>query len=410
MEPENHSHPDANTPASGSPAGAPLPTPGAGAPASSVPTPAAGDIKNDIAKILQNVKLPERREGGLSQDKKRVIEVKSFDTVLGGDVRADIAQKKSAAETVPPVIPAAPVNPKDPEDDGSVKALHTFKQDLQHVVRDNKISVVRAASLEQQKMRPGPIESNFAPQKHRSYAGVIVTAIVLLVLGVAAIFGVLYVMGQSASPVSVQTSNSLVFAEQTLSYPVDGKSANSIRTELALARNGGSSSLGSIKQIVPTIQTGSLDAQGKPVVRPITLAEFFTAIGANPPADLLRALGSDFFFGIHTVDKNAPVLVIPVTSYDRAFAGMLSWEAHMNADLSPIFTAVPMTTVDAAGLPATRTFVDDVTHNYDVRELKDNSGAVELYYSFPTRGILVIAESPYTFTEILSRLQAGKRL
>lgn len=405
MEPENHSHPDTNL-KPGSPAGAPAPQPGSTAPASSVP--AAGNIKNDIAKILQEVKLPERRSGGLSQEKKNVIEVKSIESALGADVRTDIAQKKEALATVPPPASTAPAH--DPEDDGSVRAIHTFKEDLQHVVRDSKVSVVRAASLEQEKMRPGPIDSNFAPVRKRSYGGIVVASVTLLLLGVAAVFGVLFVMNQRGSTVVVPPTNSFVFAEQTVSYPVDGKTPNAVKSEIALSRGGSSSSLGSITRIVATKQTGALDSSGKPVARELMLGEFFSAIGANPPADLLRALGSDFFFGIHTVDKNAPVLVIPVTSYDRAFSGMLSWESRMNADLAPIFTFVPMSMLDETGIPTTRTFVDDVTHNYDVRELRDDSGTVQLYYSFPTRGILVIAESPYSFTEILSRLQAGRRL
>lgn len=62
------------------------------------------------------------------------------------------------------------------------------------------------------------------------------------------------------------------------------------------------------------------------------------------------------------------------------------------------------------GIQVQRPFSDLVMRNYDVRALKDNDGVIQLYYSFPTRDLLVIAESPYTFTEILSRLQAGRRL
>ena len=48
--------------------------------------------------------------------------------------------------------------------------------------------------------------------------------------------------------------------------------------------------------------------------------------------------------------------------------------------------------------------------NYDVRALKDDDGTIQLYYSFPTRNVLIIAESPFSFTEILSRLRADRRL
>jgi hypothetical protein len=138
--------------------------------------------------------------------------------------------------------------------------------------------------------------------------------------------------------------------------------------------------------------------------------QFFTALGLNPPAQLMQGLGTTFFFGIHAVSGNVPVLVIPVTSYDLAFSGMLAWEPTMNQDLSPAFDAVPALVTDANGLPIARSFTDAVLLNYDVRELKDDSGSVILYYSFPTPNILVIAENPSTFAEVLSRLQAQREL
>ena len=71
---------------------------------------------------------------------------------------------------------------------------------------------------------------------------------------------------------------------------------------------------------------------------------------------------------------------------------------------------LPAATVDESGVPVTRVFKDDIMRNYDVREMKDDSGNVELYYSFPTPNILVIGESPYTFNEVLSRLQSARKL
>jgi len=167
-------------------------------------------------------------------------------------------------------------------------------------------------------------------------------------------------------------------------------------------------SLGSITRIVPVV--ASTTVGGTPVRRTATLAEFFTAIGAQAPDGLVRALGDDFFFGIHVVDKNAPMLIIPVTSYDRAFAGMLTWEKTIDSGLAPIFMAVPPLTTDANGLPVVRSFKDVIMRNYDVRILTDDNGSVVLYYSFPNPKILIIAESPYSFPEILSRLRAGRRL
>ena len=89
---------------------------------------------------------------------------------------------------------------------------------------------------------------------------------------------------------------------------------------------------------------------------------------------------------------------------------MLEWEDVMSSDLTPIFTPVPGTRLGGGGLIEKRQFEDLVMRNYDVRALTDDAGTIQLYYSFPTRNILIIAESPYSFAEILSRLRAERKL
>ena len=82
----------------------------------------------------------------------------------------------------------------------------------------------------------------------------------------------------------------------------------------------------------------------------------------------------------------------------------------MNTALAPFFTPVPTQKMGPDGLPIARIFSDMVMRNYDVRALQDDSGTIELYYSFPNPNLLIIAESPATFTEVLSRLQANRKL
>jgi hypothetical protein len=293
--------------------------------------------------------------------------------------------------------------------------MHTLKDDLQGVVREQKISVVRAAAIEADKRR-GVEQLDIAPK--RSYRGMILAAIALFVLGLLALFGVYYVETQTAAPTPQVQNDSLVFAESSEALPLDGQSPATLKSLLASLRSK-NGSLGSISRVIPTVSDNG-------VARPATLAEFMAAIDAHMPDDLLRALSDKFFLGFHTVDKNAPVIIVPVTSYDRAFAGMLAWEPRMNADLTPLFTPVPQFTnqngiptqlftpvpqfTNQNGIPTQRAFTDSVFRNYDVRTLSDDAGTIELYYSFPTRNILIIAESPYTFTEVLTRLQARSSL
>ncbi len=289
-----------------------------------------------------------------------------------------------------------------------VNALHTLKDDLQNVVREEKISLVRAVSLEQD--RNAREKKDFAPiaPPHQKKTGMIFAAFLMLTLGGAALFGVYAVMQTRNTNEPAPAGNSILFAESSAQFALDNQAPDDLKRKLAGARTGLQGALGSITAVIPTKSVQAED--GTMQLRAASLGEFLSAIGASPPDQFLRAVDGRFFFGFHVVDTNAPIFVIPVTSYDRAFAGMLAWEGSLNADLSPIFQPLSATVLDQNGLPALRTFTDDVMRNYDVRELKDDQGKVRLYYSFPSKNVLVIAESPYSFAEILSRLQASRQL
>jgi hypothetical protein len=383
-------------------AGSSTPTPGTSpAPATPAPTysgagvpvPAQGlsdsaradAMQADIQKILGAVKLPERRAA--ESEPKKQIPVAPIEQHL----------EKPAQATSEPERPI-------------VVPVHTLRDDIQHVVRDSKMSLVRAATLEEDRRikdeQAGP-ESAGQTQRSSRTKAVLFAAALFVALGLAAIVGVLLVMQQqAAAPAQAQTS-SLIFAEQNLLLPIDAASSASLKQQIAQLRAGQPGSLGSITRIIPTLSTTT---GGSAASRAATTQEFFSALGLSAPEELMRSLGSDFFFGMHSADKNAPVFVIPVVSYEHAFAGMLAWEHMLNGDLSPIFTPVSLYKTGSDNIPVERTFQDAVIRNYDTRTLSDDTGTIELYYSFPSPNILIIAESPYTFAEVLNRLRAQRRI
>lgn len=345
--------------------------------------------QQEIASILAEVKLPERRERQAPE--------------------STAVQTPPAVQ--PPPVPAADRLPTRAAEIASsiVAPLRTLKHDLQEVVRKKNISLVRAAALEQEKRfgREGH-ERAPHPESARRGVGILLAALLLIVLGAGAFFGVYIIEQQrSAGAPSASQSPSIVFSESTVALPLEDQSAADLKRLLANARTASSATLGSITRVVPVVSTV---AEGVAIERAATLEEFLAALGTRASPDLLRALSGEFFFGIHTVDENAPLFVIPVISYERAFAGLLAWEGSMNSDLAPAFTPVPDQVIGAGGLPQKRQFYDEVMRNYDVRVLKDDSGTIQLYYSFPTQNLLIIAESPYSFTEILSRLRAERKI
>ena len=365
-----------------------LPAPSNGTAVSPAPEPVAEE-KNlaNIEHVLETIKLPERRDSPNTVNPE------------GGAL--------ATPEETPPTPPA---NTADAVAAAPTAQLHTLKSDLQEIVRVKKVSLVRAVALEQDKRRGSRnAEASLGPQRSRRLFGTLFAVALLIGLGAAAIFGVTTIMKEraGAAPAALQGS-SLLFAETTVPLSLTDLSVLDLKRLLAQVRMSGSATLGSITNIVPVVSVRNED--GTEARAPASLGEFLTALGAHVPPDLLRALKGDFFLGLHTVDENAPLLVIPVTSYERAFAGMLAWEGAMNADLSPFFTAVPDQIAGPGGLPQKRRFEDLVMRNYDVRVLKNDAGGIELYYSFPTQNILIIGESPYSFTEILSRLRAERKL
>lgn len=372
----------------------------AGPAAESNPQKAGGEnskaLPETIARILQEIKLPERR--GLK---------------AGGAVAQTIPTAAASPAPVAAQAPAAPPSPdtQTKKSDGMM-AVHTLKDDLQEVVRDKKMSLVRAVALEVEKKHgqdKGGYAKDLAKKGHRHSVPIIAfAATVLIILGALALYGVYAVMRGDAPPATTENEASLLFAENTVSIDIGTFSGIDLRRTLAQGRYSIEAPLGSITRIVPVISTTNREGAQSP--RAATIDEFFKALGAEASPDLIRAFRGDFFLGIHIADNPVPVLIIPASSYERAFAGMLAWEAAINENLSPFFTSVSPLFIDENGLLVERQFEDAVMLNYDVRVLKDDAGAVKLLYSFPTRNFLVIAESPYSLTEILSRLRASRQL
>lgn len=329
------------------------------------------DLRDDIAKILQQVKMPERR----------------------GEFTP--AQHVPEDRMAPPKeLPKTPT----PTEQNELHSVHTFKDDLTRVAREQKISVIKAVSLEEEKRhQEKPRDFDRAVQK-KPVVPIVLGVVVLASVAIIAAFW--FSSLSSSTATTTQEFHSLLFAEQNTSFPLNQESGLDLKRSLATLRTK-NLPLGSITKLTPMILGEA--------PRLATTAEFFTSLQTRAPDSFVRALGNDFFLGIHSVDTNAPVLVLSVQSYENAFAGMLAWESSVNEDLGPFFTTAPLFT-SGNGTPARRAYTDEVIQNYDIRALKNDSGIIVFYYVFPSRNILILAESPYSFTEIITRLKAQRAL
>lgn len=401
---------------------------------------AGGALNDDVAHILEEIVIPKKDRGGAPQ-KQTVFENvfgappkdssvppegvpppptplhKDIVQKLGGEehtrairqTKLDENEKTGMVEVMPSKEVLDTIAPEG-EKPFDMRALHTLKDDLQTLVDDNQMSMVKAAALEEEKRTKRTKEAPPAARKSgkgRMMKTVLIGA-TLLGLGLLGVGTIALISSERQAEVQVPLTE-IMFSEQTLGFPlIAGRLASEAKQQLSLTRTQVSLTLGAIARIAPLIS--EINATGAQVQRPASTEEFFQAIGALPPPELTRSLSPEFFFGVHALDQNLPMLVIPVTSYERAFAGILEWESHINTELSPIFTLVPPETRDASGLPTQRFFEDVIIQNYDVRILRDQNGTARFLYAFPTRTILIIAESPNSFIEVLARLRAERRL
>ena len=319
-------------------------------------------------------------------------------------------------EHAPAETPAAAPKGKP---DFIIPSVHTLRDDMKSVVRDQSMSIVRASALEEQRkqarvrtideMGGGAPDTKPIERKRSGFGTIIIAIVVFLLLGVAVGGGFWFYRLSVQAPLAIATDTSgLIFAEQSVSFSLSNSSPSTLKNSLASARTQ-SVGASAITRLIPTVSTDT-SIGGTATTHSATASEFFDAIGAQIPAELMSAIGPDIFIGIHGIDGNQALIILPVTSYEHAFAGMLAWEGSMSDDLAPFFESLPTSLVASDGSVNTNTFKDVVVKNYDVRVQSDAAGNPKLLYSFPNRDLLIITSSPYTLVEALARLQAARKL
>lgn len=325
------------------------------------------------------------------------------------------SQEKPAKEREKqPSTSETPVESDPDNKSGRIIApVHTLRDDMKSIVQGQNMSIMRATALEEAKRhartkKEQEMEKLERKQRH-PFSRLLLISIILFVLGGLSIGGFfLYRAYAERGLAAVPDVPSLIFAENTVPLPLDQMSPAILKSSLANARTNLSNAPGSIVRIIPTVSTTTVS--GKLENRPATAKEFLVALGTELPLSLRGALDDDFFLGLQAGDGNTPVLIFTVNSYERAFSGMLDWESRMSEMLSPPFDRIPTTVEAQDGSLTNNPFKDVVIKNYDARVLTDPSNTNALMYSFPNRNLFIITSNPYTLTEILSRLQAARRL
>lgn len=276
-----------------------------------------------------------------------------------------------------------------------LKQIRTFQGDVADALKTQNESVVSIQRKEQAKRSLEPeIEKDIQDDRKKLF---------LLILGVLVLTGLGSLVGwyayhefirQTSAPVVETPPNRLVSTNMEVDIDTTLATRSTLLGLISDERAKGDTPRDEIKHLV--LRTGTTTPQAL-----LTTQGLFTILDGRIPGTLLRSFSDIFMLGTVGGEPSSHFLLIKLSSFESAFAGMLNWESQMFNDLSLLLDLTPSTSQST-------TWIDMVTRNKDARALVDEFGEVGLLYSFFDNQILIITDSVQTLDTLINRLNREK--
>ena len=326
--------------------------------------------------------------------------LRTFRTDVAQELGEELAPPPSVPKDTPAQAPSSAPTPQQPKERNKA-IVHTFRDDVQNLVRTQKVSLTKMAALESDSDASAPTYGA-APAPRRRLASIMLS-VALLIAAVGIGFGAYYAYQLNTTPLtSAQPVQAMFFTEARESIDVTGGGPRDILTLLASARRDILFSLGSVVELY-LVREETLPEGGTQIVR-LGAAELLARLNARVPETFTETLNPDYILGIHIIEENVPFMVFTTRSYGHTFAGMFEWEQHIEEDLMPFLSPGAMM-VTPATAQASNTFGDTVIDNLDVRILRDGAGDIRVLYAFVNRTTVIITTNIRTLLEVASRVR-----
>lgn len=329
--------------------------------------------------------------------------------------------------TVAPVVTTrveAPLQaPAYVPDKDSPSPIHTYTSDFSDRIDTKQASTFSVLAAQAD-------AGGLKQSTKKSHKGALIVAFGILLLvvgGVGAYAAYRYVATHSTVPI-IPTVSSLVFADEREALTGEG----ALLMQALVDSSGKNLDQGHVRVVYLTQASTTADNQN------ITLAlpggRLVGALQLAAPDILIRNIAPESTVGIvHAGDETRTFFILRVLSYERTFAGMLSWESTMEQTLAPLYPSYPVPAIPAPTIATTTKiikgksvistttieavapvyqaphFVDEVASNHDVRALKDGTGKTILLYGYRDKETLIIARDEAAFGELSNRLSATKQ-
>ena len=331
---------------------------------------------------------------------------------------------EAPVERMPPVVREAPPLPSASE---TPEPLHTFKSDFADRI-DQKSATTFSVLAAQQDAAPLPIPqaltSNKGDQKRLLVA--VASGVILLVLAVGGVYATYqFVMTMRNTPIASISVPSIVFADE---YKEVSGTGTALMSALATSANETLVAGNVLVTYVTEPVAGEGDAL---LTKPAPGGVLVRALELQAPDILLRNIADESTVGIVNADgETRAFFALRVDSYERTYAGMLTWEPLMQRELALLYPLYPATSVPVAPVVATTTavasttpqpepvtsgpataltrFADAIVANHDVRILRDTNGRSLILYGYVDKQTLIIARDEAAFETLASRLRSNE--
>lgn len=229
-------------------------------------------------------------------------------------------------------------------------------------------------------------------------------ASIIIIVGVAALLGIstgVYVV--SRSMLGGDAPATPEYVPEVLSFfstPIANVSLPLPQTHAEM--------LQSIADKIPASKTGITQFSFTTNTKPATASEIMGVLQPQVDATFVRGLDDTLVIGTIHTEQTSPFIILKTKTFEVAFAGMLSWEQMMSADLAPLFGNPGKDTRAQSVGTSTRSsphFVDAVEDNHSIRILYDENGSEKIIYAVINQNIIIITTSTKALSEIIRNMR-----
>lgn len=320
--------------------------------------------------------------------------------------RIDSAIETPAAPTIEAAPrPAIHLNAEKKSASPLVKSIHTYKEDIASSVKGGA-SITSIAAAENARRTSQTAGDSETAETSKNVVIIAISVSLLLIGGIGSWYAY-----------STYKERTEVVAEQKQRDPVQAEKitelvaktgSGALASQLYSAVQNSTAPLNSVERLIPIAEETLVLADGSEKTIPLSTEQFFSRIGTNMPATLLRSFDPSFYFGLNAVRGNQPFLILKTNSFDVALSGMFRWEPMMIRDLQNIFlrpadrVAPPLYTVGESNF--SYKFEDAILQNKEIRAVRDLKGNVVLLYVFLDTKTILITNDEVTLKDVSARL------